>query len=45
MPVKKDGRVPVVHCFFTKEGEKLPVLLEQSLRLFVERNLQNKAKI
>ena len=45
MPVKKDGRVPVVHCFFTEEGEKLPELLAQLLRLFVERNLRNAAKI
>lgn len=45
MPVKKDGQVPVVHCFFTEEGEKLPELIAECLRLFIERNLQNGAKI
>lgn len=45
MPVKKDGRVLVVHCFFTEEGEKLPELVRQSLRLFIERNLRNMVKI
>lgn len=45
MLVKKDGQVPVVHCFFTEEGEKLPELMLESLRLFIERNLQNNAKI
>ena len=30
MPVKKDGRVLVVHCFFTEEGEKLPELVRQA---------------
>ena len=43
--MKKDGRVPVVHCFFTEEGEKLPELVRQSLRLFIERNLRNAAII
>ena len=42
---EKDGRVPVVHCFFTEEGEKLPELVRQSLRLFIERNLRNTAII
>ena len=45
MPVKRDGQPPVVHCFFTEEGEKLPELLLQSLRLFIERNLQNQPQI
>ncbi len=45
MPVKKDGQVPVVHCFFTEEGEKLPELIAEYLRLFIERNLQNGAKV
>ena len=43
--MKKDGQVLVVHCFFTEEGEKLPELVRQSLRLFIERNLRNMAKI
>ena len=45
MPVKRDGQVPVVHCFFTAGGEKLRELVRQSLRLYIERNLQNAAKI
>ena len=45
IPVKKDGRVPIVHCFFTEEGEKLPELVRRSLRLFIERNLRNAAEI
>lgn len=43
--MKKDGQVPVVHCFFTEEGEKLPKLLAECLRLFIERNLRNAAEI
>ena len=43
--MKRDGQPPVVHCFFTEEGEKLPELLLQSLRLFIERNLQNQPQI
>lgn len=43
--MKKDGQVLVVHCFFTEEGEKLPELIAEYLRLFIERNLQNRAKI
>ena len=45
MPVKKDGRVPIVHCFFTEEGEKLPELIAECLWLFIEKNLQNRDKI
>ena len=36
------GDLPLVD---TKEGEKLPELVRQSLRLFIERNLRNMAKI
>ena len=43
--MKKEGRVPVVHCFFTEEGEKLPELVRQSLMLFIQRNLRNAAEI
>lgn len=43
--MKKDERVLVDHCFFTEKGEKLPELVRQSLRLFIERNLRNMAKI
>ena len=42
--MKKDGQVLVVHCFFTEEGEKLPELMAEYLRLFIERNLPNRAK-
>lgn len=45
MPVKKVGQMPVVHCFFTEEGETLPELIMQSLRLYIEKNLQNMVKI
>ena len=43
--MKKDGQELTVHCFFTEEGEKLPELVRQSLRLFIERNLRNMVKI
>ena len=43
--MKKDGQKLTVHCFFTEEGEKLPELIAGCLRLFIERNLQNWAKI
>ena len=43
--MKKDGRVLVDHCFFTEKGEKLPELVRQSLRLFIEKNLRNTAII
>lgn len=39
--MKKDGQELKVHCFFTEEGENLQELISQSLRFFVERNLQN----
>ena len=29
--MKKGGQTPVVHCFFTEEGEKLPELIIKSL--------------
>ncbi|MDO4314903.1 MAG: hypothetical protein Q4C45_03935 [Oscillospiraceae bacterium] len=41
--MKKDGQELAVHCFFTDEGENLQELISQSLRLFIERNLQNSA--
>lgn len=43
--MKKDGQKLTVHCFFAEEGEKLPELVRQSLRLFIEKNLRNAAKI
>ena len=43
--MKKDGLAPIVHCFFTEEGEKLPELLMQSLQFFIERKLQDQPKI
>lgn len=41
--VKKDRQELTVHCFFTEEGENLQELISQSLRLFIERNLQKYA--
>lgn len=43
--VKKDGQTPVVHCFFTEEGKKLPELIVELLRLFVMKSLCNAEKI
>ena len=43
--MKKDRREMLVHCFFTEKGEKLPEQVRQSLRLFIEKNLRNIAKI
>ena len=43
--MKKDGQTPVVHCFFTEEGKKLPELIEELLRLFVMKSLCNAEKI
>lgn len=43
--MKKDRQALVIHCFFKEDGETLPDLIAQSLRLFIERNLQIQAKI
>ncbi len=42
--MKKGGQTPVVHCFFTEEGEKLPELIIKSLQLFIMKNLYNTEK-
>ena len=41
--VKKNGQELIVHCFYTEEGEDLRELVLQSLRFFIERNLQEHA--
>ncbi len=41
--MKKNGQELIVHCFYTEEGEDLRELVLQSLRFFIERNLQEHA--
>lgn len=44
-PVKNKKQELTVQCFFAKEGEKLPELIMQSLRLYIESNLPKCGKI
>ena len=39
--MKKDGQLLVCSCFFAEEGEKLPELIAECLRHFIERNLKD----
>lgn len=39
--MKKNGQELTVHCFFIEEGGNPQELVFRSLRIFIERSLQN----